>query len=188
MPGPAPDPDSGVKPGVTRRGAVWTHMRSSWTTCPLTLDHKAAIRAVFAWLYGIATMGKPALSVRCRYCFPCLSQRSIERLIRARLGTTQRLPELRPTAFNRRQVGRIRGQVLNPSPTTDNRLGNTDDFTRTQGLPRTPIRGYPSPPRRPASTSDTGPRSRSGADSARRKPETHRPSSPLGSSSTPGDP
>ena len=77
-------------------------------------------------------MGKPALSIRCRYRFPSLSQRSIERLVRARFRSPQSLFELRPAPFNRRQVGRIRRQVLNPSPTTSNRLGNTGDLMRAQ--------------------------------------------------------
>ena len=85
-------------------------------------------------------MDKPALSIRCRYRFPSLSQRSIERLVRARFRSPQSLPrsepragfELRPAPFNRRQVGRIRRQVLNPSPTISNRLGNTGDLMRAQ--------------------------------------------------------
>ena len=101
-----------------------------------TINGKVAAKldliAVFARLYGIATMGKPALSIRCRHRFPCLSQRDVERLIRARLRTTQSRLELRPTRLNRRQIGRIRRQILNPSPTTDNRFGNARHFMRTQ--------------------------------------------------------
>ena len=124
-------------------------------------------------------MGKPALGIRCRYRLPDLSQCSIERLIRARLRTPHRLLDLRPTPFNRRQVGRIRRQAHNLSPTLSNRFGNTRHFVSAQNLPRTPIPGYPSLPRRPAPESAPG--------LARHRRETHHPSSPRQSSSTPWD-
>ena len=77
-------------------------------------------------------MGKPALSIRCRYLIPSLSQCNVERVIRACLRTAQRRLELRPTRLYRRQVGRIRRQVHNLSPTTGNRFGNPADFMSAQ--------------------------------------------------------
>ena len=77
-------------------------------------------------------MGKPTLSIRCRYLIPCLDQRRIERIIRACLRTAQSRLELRPTRLNRRQIGRIRWQVHNLSPTSRNRLSNAADFMSTQ--------------------------------------------------------
>ena len=50
----------------------------------------------------------------------------------AGLRTPQSLFELRPTRLYRRQVGRIRRQVHNLSPTSENCLGNTGNFVRTQ--------------------------------------------------------
>ena len=88
---------------------------------------RRGVRAVFVCLYGIAATGKPAPSIRCRYRIPRLSQRGVECPLRARLRTTQSRLELRPTGFDRRQIGRIGRQVLNPSPTTDNRFGNPRD-------------------------------------------------------------
>ena len=98
----------------------------------------------FTRLHGIATMGKPALGIRCHYRFPGLSQRSIERPVRARFRSPQSLPDrsrgqassfdllsLSKGRLNRRQAGRIRRQVLNTE--SHERLSPRQGYGCTRG-------------------------------------------------------
>jgi hypothetical protein len=95
-------------------------------------------------------MVEPAVRIRDRDGRQRLGDGVVEGLSGPCLGSAQRRLELRSTRFDRRQIGRVRGQVLQPRTRLFNRLADARGFVRPQV-----IHDHDVPRANPATTSVT---------------------------------